>query len=235
MQLPLLPLLFSVSAFSPAPAVAEKPVFTFVISGKLVDKLPEDTVLKFWTIRIRDNDTFKAHPVQDLPLKLPANWFSNQDCEVYFRSKRFGDLFSLDLSRDLFDRPRKINIKLDAPHPHIRPEHHRLIGYFPCVTKRMSYRDLPYWHSGFRRLAAPRPPIMKITRLSDGKIIHNREMGTQCWARVWWAKMSRSVVDPEEFKDGHIYRCTVEYHSGGLFQPIQTTYDFTYDRVLHGP
>ncbi|MCA9009535.1 MAG: hypothetical protein KDB01_07305 [Planctomycetaceae bacterium] len=234
MQTALLPLLLSLSALPPAPAVAEKPVFTFVISGPLVDKLPEDTVLKFWTIKIRDADAFRAHPIQDLPLKLPEGWFLDQNCTVYFESEKFGKLFSVDLSRDLFDSPRKINIKLDKPKPHIRPEHHRLFGYFPCITKRMSYHDLPYWHSGYRRLAAPRPPIMKITRLSDGAVLFNREMEARCWTRVWWAGMSRSVVDFDEFKDGHTYRCSVEYHSGGLYEPIKTTFDFTYRFSIHG-
>ena len=212
-------------------ACADDSDFQVALRGKLASVLPDDTRLVFTSesMAVRDRPTTV---VSQLPITLPYEKFKNRSCRVFFTSKSTRSSFSIEVSRDLFDRPRTINIKLDAPTPHITPIFGlvRTIRYDAGITKRMKYIDLPYWNTELNSLDSTLPPQMRIESLQDKSVLYNRKMTAGCMGAKWFADIDRDI----ELKDGATYRITATYNSGGLFPVNTTTRDFTYHAALHG-
>jgi len=210
---------------------AEQPDFRLSVSGELADNLAPDTQLRFW-YPTTDTSDWATFAIADLPLTLPFDQFKERQWHVRFESESAGSSFSVVLSQDLFDKPRLIDIKLDAPQPSIRPifGFRRDVLYTPSITRRMLYHDLPQWDGESQSLTHSQPPIMVITSLRDGTIIYDGELFEGCMASGWLAIIDRNT----DLRDGETYRMAVTYDSGGLFPPITTTRDFTYHVSLHG-
>ncbi|MEL6108274.1 MAG: hypothetical protein AAFU85_19785, partial [Planctomycetota bacterium] len=169
----------------------------------------------------------------DLPVSLPLEQFTGKDWHLDFLSDNRLPLLSVTLSRELFDKPRPINVKLDAPNPHIRPlfSLRRDVRYTAGISQRMRYRNLPRWDQTRKTLAVPVPPSIKIWRLRDGSSVYDGKMTEGCMGLRWFAVIDQSMA----LHDGDLYRMKVEYDSGGLFPKIVTSRDFRYDRTRHGP
>lgn len=214
-----------------APIHSQEPVFRLKVSGTLADKLAPDTQLRFW-YPSSDTSNWTECNLGDLPVSLPFEKLHGHAWHLDFVSKDAESFFSVTLSRDLFDTPRLINVKLDAPTPHIRPifGFARDVRYTAGITQRMRYRELPQWDRQQRSLTRAKQPEMTIESLQDGAVIFDGKMVDGCMASKWFA-----IIDQEaELVDGVTYRMTVVYDSGGIFPPIKTTRDFTYRVALHG-
>ncbi|MAP09555.1 MAG: hypothetical protein CMM00_12385 [Rhodopirellula sp.] len=212
-------------------ALGEDPAFTLHLSGELAGKLSPDTQLCFWNTSA-DTSNRACYSIRDLPLTLPAEQFSGRQWHINFVSASTRSHFSYTLSRDLFDTPRKIDVRLDVPEGHIRPifGFARDVRYTALVTQRMRYRSLPCWDNESNTLTKPVIPAMTIRKLDDGTVIHDAEMGDGCMAARWFAYIDRVT----SLVDGATYRMTVVYDSGGLFPTQTSNFDFTYHRELHG-
>ncbi|WP_286765252.1 MULTISPECIES: hypothetical protein [Rhodopirellula] len=223
----ILPLLMLVTGGAPGPAHGDD--YELAIAGQLVDRLPSDTTLVFW--HPSSQVAGGSVSVDTLPAPLPAATYSGHAWHVNFVSKQQGRLFSLTLSRDLFDKPRRITLRLDEPKPHIRPTFSfgKNAKYYAGMTKRMRYRDLPRWDKETDSFATPVAPIMTIIRRDDGKVVHDATMEDGCMASRWWAFIDGDVT----LQDQKDYRFAVIYDSGGLFPTFSTTKDFTFHASLH--
>ena len=71
---------------------------------------------------------------------------------------------------------------------------------------------------------------MKIVRVADGAVLHNAAMGIGCTASKWRTVLDKNLAIADKTR----LRFSVEYQSGGLFDDIVTTYDFTYHKQLRG-
>ena len=214
---------------SAIPCIAQDDDYELRLSGKLVDLLPDDTRLVFWHPSTKI--TGAAYSAANLPERLPAAKFSGKTWHVNFISETQGQLFSVTLSQDLFDKPRTITIKLDQPNSHIRPTFFfgKNVAYFAGITKRMRYRDLPYWDDANDSFGTPIAPVMTMTCLKNGETIHDAPMEDGCMASRWWAFIDKDV----SLQNGVTYRFAVTYDSGGLFPTFETTTDFTFYSDLH--
>ena len=212
---------------------ADKPAnFELKVSGLLVKKLPQDTRLRFWCPVVAP-EKWMSCKLSDLPVTLPADTFLNNIWIVEFVDPKQGQLFSMELSRNLFDSPREIDLKLDAPEPHIRLFFGFIsdLTYYAGITKRMRYRDPPVWNATAGKFAKPMVPVMKITRVADGAVIYEKPMKAGCMGFKWVAVIRDSLN--VRIKDGTKLQFSVVYDSGGLFKTTTTTFDFTYNAERH--
>lgn len=209
---------------------AQESDFRVKLSGVLASKLSPDAQLFFSSPFSKTSPTYA---IAELPIRLPFEQFHGHHWHVFFDSKKPRSSFSVTLSADLFDKPRVIDIKLDAPRPRIRPIFSLLgrdIKYSASISQRMEYRDLPYWDNKRQSLTRSRPPKMRIVALKNDRVIHDKEMGDSCMASKWFA-----FIDPDiKLNNGDTYRMSVTYDSGGLFPMVTTQRDFTYHEELHG-
>lgn len=223
--------IIAVSLVATAKLSAQQTDFQLSVSGALAGKLPPDTQLKFW---FPSNDTanWTEFAISDLPISLPFDQFKGHGWNVTFASERSRSSFSVRLSKDLFDKPRLINIPLDRPHPLLRPVvTYQGPGakYSAAITKRMHYDDLPQWDNERQSLTKSRPPKITIASIRNGTVVYDGPMVEGCMASRWFAY----IEQPARLNDGETYRMTAIYDSGGLFPPITTTHDFTYHAELH--
>lgn len=207
--------------------------FKIVVSGALVDELPRDTTLTFWRIS-QTSDEPIVRSVSELPFRLPYDQLSGKTWNVSFASKSLGmsPLFTIELSHDLFDSPRKVNIKLDSPVPQLRPimDDWTYIRYTPNISQRMHYRDLPRWDpSGTRLTNTPSIPVLKVVNETTGVDIHEAPMIEGCWGSQWFARLKRVP----EIADGQILKYTVNYPSGGSFGEIVTEFRLIFNKARH--
>lgn len=224
-------ILLVVTLASRATAPAQDGNFQLKISGLLAEKIGPETELKFW-YPASDTSDWAEFKLSELPLTLPFEQFKGHDWHVNFVGDNHATIFSITLSRDLFDKPRTIDIKLDPPSPQIRPIFGitRDIRYTAAITKRMRYRSLPRWDNERDTFAASMPPAMTISAIGDGSTIYDGKLSDGCMGSRWFA-----IIDPKTtLRDGESYRMTVEYDSGGLFPAITTTLDFHFDAQRHG-
>ena len=159
-----------VSLLMPIQAVlAQEQPFRFTVSGPLAEKLASDTQIRLW-YPSSDTSDWATFELADLPASLPFQRSEGHGWYATFVSPKSGGSFSVTLSRDLFDRPRTVNIVLDAPSPHIRPIFGILgdVRYTAGITKRMGYADMPRWDNKLDELSKPKPPVMQITSRQRG-------------------------------------------------------------------
>lgn len=209
---------------------AQESPFQVKVSGLLASRLAPDTQLHFWSLFSKTSRTFA---IGELPVVLPFDKFNGHQWHIVFSSKSTRSSFSVSLSDELFEEPRVIDVKLDAPCPSIRPIFSLLgrdVRYTASITQRMEYRDLPYWDGKRQCLTQAPTPEMTIVSLQDGKMIHDKKMTESCMASKWYAFIDRDI----KLTEGGTYRMSVEYDSGGLFPAVTTRYDFTYHSALHG-
>ncbi len=191
------------------------------ISGVVAEKLPRDTAMVFWSPRT-DIHPSRSFSVRSLPLKLPADQFTGWPWYLDFRDASNDVLFSVRLSRDLFDKPRTINVLLDEPKPRINPKYFPTsLQYTANITQRMQYRDLPYWDEAAQAFRPAQPPVITLSDLDTGKLLKRIPMEAGCMAEKWWAITDDAVAIPK----GARLRFKVEYDSGGLFDKIVTQRD----------
>lgn len=204
--------------------------FEVTVSGQLASLLPDDTRLLFWNpiIEVKGGE----YLLKDAPLSLPFEQFAGHQWHVEFWSDEDGRLFSVTLSPDLFDRPRRINILLNQPIPHIRLilGSSNTVMYFAPITQRMRYRDLPVWDANQGKFATLHAPVMKAVQVQDGIVVHDAEMESGCMAIRWCTYLDHRTV----FRSGETDHFSVNYDSGGLFPEMETTFDFKYNPELHG-
>ncbi len=207
--------------------------FEIVISGEIASKLEPGSSISAGT-----TGSGKVPPcgltttIEALPMQLPAKHFGGRWVQLTFGSPHPREkLFSILLSPDLFDKPRKINVRLAKPTPTIRPFWGgRELKYTPSITKRMSYRDLPNWDAKTERLVpAKSPPVLKMSD-STGNLILSQEMGDGCMGAKWFTRLKDVSANDKP----HTFIFSVLYESGGLFEPIETNLRFEYDPELHG-
>ncbi len=224
-----------VSALLEGPAVSHAQNFELVLSGEVAKKLPPRVAVAASTI-----GTYQAPYIsttrmaEDFPLELPFAHYKDRDVFLSFfaTGPDAGKLFSVRLSSDLFDKPRRINVKLSKPSPKIRG----ILGwgefrYTPAITKRMFYRELPFLDAKAGELvASPAPPVFELVD-ADGKVLARKPMGDGCMGSKWFVKIDDALW-PKSSKD---FILRVKYDSGGLFETIQTESKFRYLPRLHGP
>ena len=167
----ILPIL-AVSFVYISSACAQRSDFEFNVSGDLADKLEPGTRVSIWSPVIETRPRWVEFSIKDLPVSVPFkqlkaghNWIATFTSPTKRRT-----VFSIVLSPELFGKPRKINLKLDRPTPRILPS---TLGrlhfqYYSVITKRMKYRDLPFWDKKLQKIVAAKPPVMTIIRVSDG-------------------------------------------------------------------
>ncbi len=215
-------------------AAGQQRGFELLFTGVVADKLKPEMQVIMWSpfgpSDASKQNVVKEFLVADFPKRLDWNTFRNRRWVVEFKeSDRL--LFSVELSNDLFDRPRKIQVKLDPPTPHISP---RFMGpsdirYTGNITQRMEYRDFPRIDSVSKKLISPAVPRMKIVVARTGKLLNTQIMETGCMGYSWWAKFP-SKHPP----NGTQLRFIVDYDSGGLFPKIESERDFTFFKSMHG-
>ena len=91
------------------------------MSGDLAGKLEPDTRVLIWSPVTETNG---AHfSIKDMPVAVPYkqlaaghNWYAS-----FVSPKQHAIVFSIGLDPALFDRPRRIDLRLDRPTPRIRP------------------------------------------------------------------------------------------------------------------
>lgn len=213
-------------------ANAQDANFSLHFDGVVARKLTPDTAIRMWSPYYYDGrpSIVKKYTVGDFPQKLDSTTFGKRTWIVEFRNDQ-GILFSIELSRDLFDEPRKIRVKLDAPKPLIRPTfggpgHIRYTGN---ITQRILYRDLPRIDKKSEKLVLSSSPTLAILDARTGEKMKSSEMYSGCLGFCWWAKFLD--VDPPDKTN---LEFVVTYDSGGLFETIVTKCEFTFHENLHG-
>ena len=207
--------------------------FEIVLSGPLANELSDDTVIEFWRI---SNDPVKPtrFKLEQLPKKLAFDEFANSSWNVSFLDA--GDttiaLFTVELSRDLFDKPRRINITLDPPEPKLRPfmNDWRKMRFTANISERMHYRDLPYWNqSGELTSVSKNAPTINVVDTQTGLPVWDNEMTDGCWGSRWFARLPDDLylTDKQELH----YR--VDYDSGGTFGSISAEFFFKFNALRH--
>jgi hypothetical protein len=212
------------------PALPDDSDFEFTVSGALAAKLEPDTAIQIWSPVTETRPDWALFSVKKLPYKVPfkqlhaghiwlASFHSLSQREV---------VFSMGLSPDLFDKPRRIDLKLDPPKPRIRPGYLGRLDfwYYSGITQRMWYESLPFWDAKSQKLVKAKPPVMTILRASDGVILKQSAMEEGCMGSKWYARLDRSLDLGLKTE----LRLVVRYDSGGLWEPMETKLNFTYDK-----
>lgn len=205
--------------------------FSLHFDGVVARKLTPDTAIRMWSPYYSGKPSIiKEYTVRDFPQKLDSTTFEKRYWIVEFRNDQ-GILFSIELSPDLFDEPRKIKVKLDAPKPVIQPF---FIGpgdirYTGNITQRMRYRDLPRINKKSKKLVLSSNPTLAIVDARTGEIMKSSEMYSGCLGFGWWEKFLD--VDPPDKTN---FEFVVTYDSGGLFETMVTKCEFTFHKSLHG-
>ena len=216
-------------------ACAQRSDFEFTLSGPLASKLDPGTRVLIWNPVIETKPKWVDFSIEDLPVTVPFEQLGARHIWIvsFVSRAQRRTVFSIGLAPELFDKPRRIDLKLDRPSPRIRPS---CLGrldfqYYSGITQRMWYRELPFWDKECQRIVAAKPPLLSIVRVSDGVNLQESEMEEGCMGSKWWAMIDRSL-DLGEKTD---LQFVVRYNSGGLWDPIVTKLDFTYHETLHGP
>lgn len=207
--------------------------FRFVLSGPLVEEIPHDTVAMIWKVSSNPVPPVSV-PVSRFPVRIPFDQLANSTWNVSFVDPDAKDtpLFTVELSRDLFDQPRKINILLRKPAPQLRPfmDDWKRIRYTANISNRMHYRDLPFWDENGELTAGPRqPPIITVSQYPEGKILFKDEMTIGCWGSRWFSRMD----DKFRVNSDTQLHFAVTYSSGGSFGDIETKFEFSHDASRH--
>ena len=214
-------------------AYAQRSDFEFTVSGDLTDKLEPGTHVLIWSPVIETQPRWVTFSISDLPVSVPFKQIKagHYWIATFTSSTENLTMFSIVLSPELFDKPRKINLKLDRPNPRIRPSD--LGGlhfqYYSGITQRMKYRDLPFWDNKLQKIVAAKPPVMTIIRESDGVKVFESKMEDGCMGAKWFTFIDDSVNLGKRAN----LQVIVHYDSGGLWKPIETKLDFTYDKLRH--
>jgi hypothetical protein len=206
---------------------AQDSSFEFTASGTLVGKLEPDTRVLIWSPVIATKPQWARFSVKEMPLSLPYDQLAKHTWIASFISpSQRQTVFSIGLARDLFDKPRKIELKLDCPSPHIRPSDLGKLQfhYYAGITQRMWYEELPSWDRKNQRIVAAGPPTMSIVRVSDGRKVQESVMGEGCMGSKWWTALAPSL----DLGDKADLQLTVRYDSRGLWEPVETKHTFTY-------
>lgn len=208
--------------------------FEFTVSGPLVDKLEPGTRLLIWSPIIETKSKWLRASVEDLPVAVPYTQLSARHAWIasFVSPTDHRFVMSIGLAPALFDKPRRIDLKLERAHTRIRPS---CLGrlqfqYYSGITQRMWYYDLPFWDKERRRMVVAKPPLMRVVRASDGVIVQESKMEEGCMGSKWWASIDR----PLDLGDKTDLQLVVQYDSGGLWGTIETKLDFTYHKKLHG-
>jgi hypothetical protein len=216
------------------PARAQRSDFAFTLSGALAGKLEHGTRALIWSPVTETKPKWVEFSIEDLPVTVPFQRLNaGHVWIVTFRSPTDdAAVLSLELSPELFDRPRRIDLTLDRPRPHIRPSGlGKLQFYYHAgITQRMSYRELPFWDKERQRIIAAKPPVMRIVRVSDGAELQRSDMQEGCMGSRWWTSID-PLIDLGEHA---ALQLIARYDSGGLWDPIVTTLGFSYHESLHG-
>jgi hypothetical protein len=187
-----------------------------------------------WSPVIETKPKWASFAIENLPARVPYkqlaaghNWIVS-----FWSPTQRQTAFSIGLAPELFDKPRRIDLKLDRPNPCIRPSDvGRLqFEYYSGITQQMWYYDLPLWDRERQRIVAAKPPFMSITRISDSAKLQESAMKVGCMGSKWWAAVDRSF----DLGEKTALQLLVRYDSGGLWDPIETKLDFAYDKKLHG-
>jgi len=221
----LLSLFFLLVAASSAHAQSEN--FQLVVSGELVEKLEEGTTIHVATRGYSPENPFVSMStnVKNLPLALPVRHFGNRNVYVTFHSRSLKKtVFSILLNRDLFAKPRKINVKLDPPKPNIQVLNGvNDLKFTAKITQRMSYIDLPFWDAKLQKIVPlAKPPIAEL-KDKNGKTLASDPLGEFCMGFKWFAKFD---FDWESHSNEPLVY-SVKYDSGGLFPTTTTEAPFT--------
>lgn len=202
--------------------------FEFTVSGDLVRKLEPDTRVLIWSPVIETKPNWARFAVKDVPVSVPYNQLAARHVWIasFISPAQRRPVFSIGLAPELFDQPRRIDLKLDRPTPRIRPS---FLGrpefeYYAGITQRMWYWDLPSWDKNNKRIVPAEPPLISIVRKSDGKKVQESAMKEGCMGSKWWATIDSSL----DLSDKTELWFTVRYDSGGLWEPMETKLNFTY-------
>lgn len=198
--------------------------FSLHIEGVVAKKLQPEMKVVMWSVSGVDRPFEMVNfTVADFPKSLDWNQFKNRGWVIeFYTDKRIA--FSLELSPDLFDRSRKISLKLNQPEPVIRPILGLMgdIRYTGNITRRMKYREFPRQDPTSGKLIHSVKPRMRFTEVLTGtsKTVDCRQ---GCFGYYWWARLP--VVDPPS---GTEFDLQVTYDSGGLFKTVQSKKRFKF-------
>lgn len=206
--------------------------FEVVLSGPLSKELADDTVITIGRTSSKPEKPTRFS-VSDIPFRLPFDKFANSPWTVIFsKPKEKNALFTVQLSHDLFDKPRIIDISLVSPKPKLRPVRNdwKHIRYTANISQRMHYSVLPYWTGdGELSPSAKQTPVLKVVNLTTGDLIWDDLMAEGCWGSRWYSRLPNEL----EVQDGHELRYLVDYQSGGTFGSIETEFLFKRNASRH--
>jgi hypothetical protein len=212
-------------------AHGEDSKFEFTLSGELVGKLEPDTRVLIWSPVAETKPNWARFAVKELPVSLPYKQLAARHMWIasFISPAQRQTVFSIGLAPELFEQPRRIELKLDRPTPRIRPS---FVGklqfeYYSAITQQLWYWDLPSWDKKNKRIVPAEPPLMRIVRISDGKTVQESAMKKGCMGSKWWAAIAPSL----DLGDKTELRFTVRYDSGGLWEPIESKLSFRYRRT----
>lgn len=213
---------------------AQAQSFKFTVSGSLVSKLEPDTRVLIWSPGIESRPKWARFSVKDMPVAVPYGQLAARHLWIatFISPSQRRDVLSIGLAPELFDKPRGIDLKLDRPTPRIRPSDLGKLQfqYYAGITQRMWYEELPSWDKKNQKIVAAGPPIISITRVSDGRKLQESAMREGCMGSKWWAALDPSL----ELMDKTDLQLTVRYDSSGLWEPIETKLNFTYRKRHDG-
>ena len=213
--------------------------FELAVAGELVAKLPEGAQLKIFR-----NPDYKRSlqnyqlNLTDLPVQISNQW-RDTGCVVEFHAPdphgQTEKLFSIVVDREMFDEFRVITLRLDRPTPVLHPDFDCWDSqvWSACITKRMRYRDLPWWDSKLQRLAKISAlPEMNVTNKKSNELLQKVPLRHESclfdYAFGYFdVDKSPKLADQDEL----IF--SVNYDSGGLFEPIKTEFHFRYNEKRH--
>ena len=207
--------------------------FKLDVSGALVSKLPPDTRLRIVENPDYERKVDSEFKLQDLPAELPVN-YTKRGCVVEFWSctnrSEEQKLFSVVVDRELFDKFRIIDLKLDKPTPELslQADFWNSLKWSPNLSHQIRYLDLPWWNSSSKKLEPiPQTPELILARADSDEILERTRLNHYaCEFEGFYAD-----VDEERslnLRDGESLVFSVTYDSGGLFESIRTSRAFQY-------
>lgn len=98
----------------------EESRFEFTVTGDLVGKLEPDTRVVIWSGVIETKPNWARFSVKDMPASVPYKQLAAEHIWIasFISPAQRRTVFSIGLARELFDKPRRIDLKLDRPTPH---------------------------------------------------------------------------------------------------------------------
>lgn len=214
--------------------------FQFKLSGTVAGRLPDVCSVKvvpFW-----GEPPYPVWHIDEMPFTLPRerlmyfNGQKNVPCAGYVLvgDRKGNRIVGVQLSADLFDKPRMVDLVLERPKTFVRPAD--VFGdfgfrYHALISQRMQYFLLPRWDAEKQEFLSPSAPFLRIYNADTTELLFESEMWGMCFGHGW---ATNRIDLPADMANKTQLDIVVTHDTGDLFGQLKTECSFTYSKNVHG-